>query len=166
MLSGPSGYWYWDGIDLWNTFAIGIKEGTALFLQAPAKKDSIVHDWPDQNGIDVDLTKFFFKERDIVLQCWMITETEIEFWQKRNAFLSRISQTGLHRITITAHQSRSYYVYYLSCSAYRQIPSKTLRNIPDNMIVHEFSITLREPEPQLENFDTFIAADDGSFLVT
>jgi hypothetical protein len=164
-MNGPSGYWYLDGMDVWTNFAIGIKEGTAGFLQHPERKESITHNWPDQNGLDIDLSKIFFKERDIILQCWLFTETETEFWTKRNAFIQQLSKPGLRRFTVTAHGGRSYYVVYKSCSAYRQIPSKTLRNVPDNMIVHEFNITLTEPSPQIDATDIFIAADAGEFLI-
>jgi hypothetical protein len=164
-MNGPTGYWYLDSMDVWSNFAIGIKDGTAGFLQTPEKKDSITHDWPDQHGIDVDLSKIFFKSRDIVLQCWLITETETEFWNKRNAFIQQLAKPGVRRFSISAHGGRSYYVFYKSCSAYRQVPSKTLKGIAANMIVHEFAITLTEPSPQLETADTFIASDLGEFII-
>jgi hypothetical protein len=165
-MTGPTGYWYLDGIDIFSAFAIAIKEGTAGFLQTPERKDSIVHSWSDQNGLDVDTSKIYFKERSITLNCWLFTETETEFWQKRNAFLSQISKPGLRRLTFTSHQGRSYFVVYQSTSGYRQIPARTLRNIPDNMILHEFSITVLEPSPQIEYGDTFLVADDGAFIIT
>ena len=55
-----SGYWFLDGIDVWKNFAIAIEKGTSDTLRYPAFKPPISHDWPDQNGIDVDLTKKFF----------------------------------------------------------------------------------------------------------
>lgn len=165
-MTGPSGWWYLDGIDLWTAFAIAIKEGTALFLQTPERKESISHDWPDQNGLDIDTSKIFFKERTITLQCWLLAQTETEYWQKKNAFLSQIKKPGQRRLSFTSHQGRSYFVVYQSTSGYRQIKGRTLKNIPDNMVVHEFNLTVLEPSPQLESGDTFIVDEDGRFIIT
>jgi hypothetical protein len=162
-MNGPSGFWYLDGMDVWNNFAIGIKDGTAGFLQTPEKKESITHDWPDQHGVDVDLSKIFFKSRDISLRCWLITETEIEFWTKRNAFIQQLAKPGLRRISITAHGGKSYYVFYKSCSEYTQL--KSLKGIASNMVVHDFTIVVTEPQPQLDPVDTFIVTDLGEFFI-
>ena len=160
-----SGYWFLDGIDVWKNFAIAIEKGTSDTLRYPAFKPPISHDWPDQNGIDVDLTKKFFKEREVTLQCRLVAYTESEFWLKHNAFIQLWAKPGLRRLSIKSHGGRSYYVYYQDCSNYKQINAKALKGIDDNMIVHEFNLRIIEPSPQLETSDTFIAADDGAFLI-
>lgn len=162
---GPSGYWYLDGMDIWNTFAIGIKEGLAGFIPLTKRKESITNNWPDQNGIDVDVSRHFFSERTVTLTCWIFTESENEFWQKREAFIQQLAKPGLRRLTVTAHQSRSYSVIFQEVGGYSQVKTKTLKNLPDNMIVHEFSITLLEPQPQVDYSDVFIAGDNGEFLI-
>ena len=162
---GPIGWWYVNGHDLFLNYSLAIREGTAGFLQYPAKKESIINDWWDATGIDIDLTKKFFKERAITLRMWGITETENDFWMKHNAFIAELAKPGSTRITITAFQSRSYFVYFSECSGYTQIKGSTLRNIPEHMIVHEFNLTVIEPQPQIGNSDTFIAADNGEFLI-
>lgn len=164
-MNGPSGYWFIDGMDVWNTFAIAIRKGTSGFLQYSERKDSITHDWPDQNGLDIDTSKVFFKERLITLQCWLMTETEDDFWVKRKAFSTLIAKPGQRRISIAAHKNRSYMCIYKSCSEYQQVTGKALKGIPANFIVHEFNLTFLEPMPQLETSEIFIAADNGAFLI-
>jgi len=168
MDGGPFGYWYLNGHDIWLNYNLAIKKGTADFLQYAPSKDVITNDWPDQHGLDIDTTSKHFKERTITLQMWGITETEDEFWLKHDAFITELMKPGTSRITITAFQSRSYFVIFKSCSNYEQVPKNTLRNIPEHLIVHQFSLVLLEPQPQLgdgANLDTFIAADNGEFLI-
>jgi len=151
------------------TYNLAIQKGTADFLQYAPSKEAITNDWPDQHGVDIDTTKKFFKERTITLRIWGITETEDEFWLKHNAFIVELMKPGTSRVTITGHQSRSYFCLFKSCSSYEQIATKTLRNIPEHLIIHQFTLVLLEPQPQLgdgANLDTFIAGDNGDFLIT
>lgn len=161
---GPSGLWLLDGIDIWDAFAIGIESGLAQFLPLPERKESITHDWPDQNGLDIDVSKHYYKERTVTLTCWLICE-ESEFWAKRNAFIAQLSKPGQRRLTVSAHGGRSYFIIYKNTSGYTQVKTHGLKNIPTNMVVHQFSIILIEPMPQLEVADIFIAGDNGDFLV-
>jgi hypothetical protein len=162
-MAGPTGFWYLDGMDLFSTFAIAIRKGTAGFFQLPERKETITHTWPDQHGDDVDTSKHFFKSRDISLQLWVYADSKAEFFQKRNAFISQLIKPGLRRLQINAFESRSFYVIYKSCSAYEQ--AKSLR-LEDGTIVHEFTLTVNEPQPQVETSDTFIVDDAGAFIIT
>jgi hypothetical protein len=162
-MNGPKGMWYIDGIDIWLNFAVAISNGLAKFLPLTRRKDSISHDWPAQHGLDVDVSKHFFSERTVTMNCFLITETESEFWTKRNAFIQQLAKPGFRRLTVTAHGGRSYFVIFQEVSEYVQ--RKNLKNIPANKVVHEFSITVMEPSPQLDYTDTFIASDNGEFLI-
>lgn len=160
-----SGKWYLDGIDLWLNFGLIIEKGSADLLALPPKKESITHDWKDANGIDVDLTNFFFAEREIPLQCGILAASEEQYWQKKEAFFSQITQPGLHRLEIKAHGERSYYIFYKETNNYSQVT--TLRNLPDDRkIAHKFTVVVVEPEPQLFNDSVFIIDEDGRYLVT
>lgn len=161
---GPSGYWYLDGMDVWNNFAVAIGEGLAKFIPLTKRKESITNNWPDQNGIDVDVSKHYFSERTVTLTCWLVC-TESEFWAKQQAFIQQLSKPGLRRLTVTAHGGRSYYVLFQEVGSYTQVKGHGLRNLPDNVVVHEFSITFLEPQPQVDYGDVFIAADGGEFLI-
>lgn len=165
-MNNLQGYWFLDGADMWLNFGLAIRKGTADLLAYAPKKDSITHDWPDQNGIDVDLSKVYLKERQVVLQCMILTETEADFWTKHNALIARLVKPGLRRLELKAHGNRSYFVYYVECSNYEQLPTKTLKGIADNMVVHSFNLTLIEPQPQIADSTVFIAANDGAFLIT
>jgi hypothetical protein len=161
-MQGPSGYWYIDGIDLFTGFAVAIKKGAALFLQMPERKESISHDWPDQHGLDIDTSKPLFKERTVTLECWLYANDKSEFWQKRNAFVAQLMKPGQRRLTIGAQSGRSYFVIYKSMSSYEQFVTFKLQ---DGQLVHQFSLTLLEPNPQVDYDDLFLAADNGEFII-
>jgi hypothetical protein len=160
-----SGNWYIDGIDLWIAFGMIIEKGSADLLALAPKKDSITHDWMDSNGIDVDLARVFFSEREIPLQLGILASSEEDYWAKRDAFFSQITQPGLHRLEIKAHGERSYHFYYKETNNYSQV--STLKGLPDSrQIGHKFTVVIVEPEPTLDSTTEFIIDEDGRFLVT
>lgn len=155
------GYWFLDGMDLWNSFGMLIESGTDDFLKFPEKKESITHDWQDADGEDVDLSRYFFKDRDITLKMAIIADSPEDFWAKRNAFLAQWAQPGTHRLTITEF-GQSFYVYYKICSSF----SRFTRIKDTDMIACKFTIVINEPAPTFDNNDVFIVDEDGRFLVT
>jgi len=148
-------------MDLWTSFGMFIESGSDDFLKFPDRKDSITHDWMDANGQDVDLTRVFLKDRNITLKMAIVAIDEVDFWQKRNAFLAQWSQPGTHRLTVT-ELGQSFYVFYKSCSSF----SRFTRLLNANKIACKFTIIVNEPAPTFDNNDVFIVDEDGRFLVT
>ncbi len=66
-MADPSNRYYIDGIDLWTTFRIGVEKGSDDFLKIPQRKESTTHDWQDEDGIDIDLTRNFYKHEHFYL---------------------------------------------------------------------------------------------------
>lgn len=161
-----SGFYYIDGIDLWQAYGLIIQLGSADFLRFPAAKAAISHDWPDQNGIDVDLSKVYLQARTGTLQCVMVADSEAQFFQKHQALLARLVQPGLRRLSITAHGGRSYYVYYKECTTYQQLPGGKLNGLGASGVLHSFGLTFTETNPTIDGKDTHIIADDGAFIIT
>lgn len=156
-----SGHYFIDGIDLWN-FKIFVASGSEDFLRYPAKKDSITHDWPDQNGIDVDLFKNFLKEREITLQCAIVTTTEAEFWDNYYGFLKLMTKPGRRRIEITEFSNQQFFVYYKDCAVFERFT----RIKQTNLVACKFSLLLVENEPSVQNGKVFLIDEQGRFIVT
>src|SRR5436190_9059255 len=112
----PTGYAFIDGIDLWTAFNMIIEKGSADFLRYPPKKDSVQHDWKDSHGIDVDLSRYFFKERQGVLNMAMIADSEDDFWEKHNSFIATLTQPGTRRLSLKSHGQNSYDIFYKECN--------------------------------------------------
>ncbi len=160
-----SGYYFIDGIDLWTTFGLVVEEGSADMLQYAPKKESIKHDWMDSNGVEVDLSRIFFGPREIILKCAILCESEEEFWEKHDDFISHLIQPGKRRLSIKAHGERSYYVYYKECNNYTQV--KALQGIDTpKKVAARFSLVLEEPEPQVDASHTFLITEEGHFIIT
>lgn len=159
------GLWYLDGMDLFETFGFGIEKGSADLLRYPPKKESITHDWLDQHGVEVDLSKVFFAPRDISLQCFMMAEDETTFWNNHDAFIAQITKPNLHRLELTAHGNRQYMVYYKECANYTQLVP--VRGIAGSRFIgHRFTLNLVEPEPNVKAVTIALVDDAGRFIVT
>jgi hypothetical protein len=159
-------YFYIDGIDLWANYNLGILKGGSEFLKYPKIKPHIEYDWPDQHGIDVDLQTTFFQQRDISLQMAIVTESEEDFWIKRNAFIDMLTRTGERRLSITSHGARSYFIYYKDCSQIQKV--KALTGLNDHRIAYTFTLVVCEPRPKggEGNANLPLLADDRTPILT
>lgn len=157
-----SGYYFIDGKDIWTVFGMFVEEGTDDFLKYPAKKDSITRDWRDANGVDVDVSQYFFTERPITLRMGMVVENEAEFWTKYNYFIAQMVTTGLRRVEPKELGERSFYCYYKECGSF----TRFTRLKGTTKIGIKFTLSLVEPGPQLESDTVFIVDEEGTFIVT
>lgn len=158
-----SNRWFLDGIDLFTAFGVFIEEGSTDFLRYPPKKQSIEHDWQDSNGREVDLSRVFFDQREIVLDMAIVCTDATDFFEKQKLLISNFTQPGIRRLTIASHQERSYYVYYKECNNYKAV--KALTGVDAGLFAHRFSMVIVEPEPQIDNSHIFIIDHDGNFLI-
>jgi hypothetical protein len=164
-----SGYFFMDGMDLWVNFGLVIERGSADFLRYPPKKESITHDWLDSNGVDVDLSRIFFQERQVTLACGIIADSEEDFWLRHDSFIATLTQPGLRRLMFKSHGDRQYFVYYKDCSNYTQI--KALKGqeasiLGPNKVAAKFSLIIEEPNPFVDSTLTVIVDEDGRYLTT
>lgn len=161
---GPAGLYYIDGMDLWTVFGMFVEKGTDDFLKFAARKESISHDWINENGIDVDDSRVFLKDRDITLHVAFIVDGPEQFWTKYNAFLAQMMLPGKRRIEPKGLGDVQYFCHYKeSGSAVR-----FTKYLPDAAkIAVKFTITFTEVNPA-DNITqvVFIVDEDGRFLVT
>lgn len=158
-----------DGIDLWTAFSMFFEKASTDLLKYAPKKDSITHDWMDSNGIDVDLSRYFFKERTITINCAIIADNEADFWNKHDSFIATLTQPGTRRLELKSHNNRSYFIFYKECNNYTQVLSvkgndETL--FGPNKVAAKFSIVVIEPNPQIDSNNVYIITEDGHFLIT
>jgi hypothetical protein len=164
-MTDATGYAFLDGIDLWTQFRIFIESGSAALLQYAPKKESIVRDWGDANGVQVDLSRIFLGARDIVLNCAIVVQSEAEFWEKHNFLISQFAQPNLHRLSFKAHGERSYYVYYKECNNYKAEKALTGNGLT-GLKAYRFSLVISEPEPEFDASHVFLVTEDNVFLIT
>jgi hypothetical protein len=163
MITIPSGLYFLDSIDF-AQFSMIVEDGSADFLKFAPRKASIQHDWGDANGVDIDLSRIFLKERSGTLNCAIITDTEDDFWLKHTAFITQFTQPGLHRLQITAHSQRSYFVCYQDCTNYRQIRALKGSTL-EGQVAHKFALQILEPQPRIDNQNIFLVDHNGKFII-
>ncbi|MEO7212661.1 hypothetical protein [Mucilaginibacter sp.] len=100
-----------NGYDLKEMFGLVISNGSDTFLAYPKRKDSLQNNWPEQDGIDKDLTDPHFEARDFKLSCALIAEGREDFKTRYDALFTLLSGQGSKELYI-ADIDRAYHVYY------------------------------------------------------
>lgn len=160
-----NGLWFFDGIDIYLTFGVVIESGSADWLKPAPRKASIEHDWKDSNGKEIDTERFFFESREGTLNMAMIANTEEEFLQKLEYFISHLTQPGKRRFSLKSHGENSYYIIYKETNNFTAL--KPLKGSDlDGKVVYRFSMAFIEPEPQVDNSHIFLVSEDNVFIIT
>lgn len=156
-----SNRYYIDGADMWETYRVGVESGSDDFLKMPRRKESISHDWKDENGLDVDLTRVFLEAKTIELKCHILAESEAQFWLYYEAFLYKLTRPGLRRITVT-ELGKDFYVYYDDCTIYQRFT----RIRGSNLVACKFNLKLIEKLPTSGTAPTFLVSQNDLFIIT
>lgn len=155
------GRYFIDSIDAWEAFGVIISKGLDEFLRIPERKDSITHDWMDRDGIDVDTSNTYFKERDISLQVALIANSESDFWNKYEKLVNQLRKPGTRRIEVT-ELARSFYVFYKACASFGLLTRIT----GTAQVACKFTLVFTEQEPNINNTNVFIITEENQFLIT
>jgi hypothetical protein len=159
--NSPDNRYFLDGIDLWKTFSIAVQKGSDFFLKLPARKDSVTHDWKDEDGIDIDTSRVYFKEREAQIEMWSVTKTEDEFWTKYNNFLSVWRKPGTRRLEVI-ELSRQFFIIYKDNNIFERFTR--IKN--SDLIATKFTITVLELKPSVNTAPTFLIEERGRFLIS
>lgn len=152
--------YYLDGADMWLYYSLGVESGSDDFLKMPKRKESITHDWLDENGIDIDTSRVFLEAKEIELKCHILAANEADFWEKYNRLLTAFSKPGVRRLTIVEF-GRDFYVIYKECNIY----TRFTRLLQSKLVACKFGIKLLEQTPALTE-QTFIVDELNRFIVT
>ena len=132
-----------DGQDAWTNFGFVVRPGSMEhWLLLPETKEPFSHDWKDENGIEVDLSNVYLKDKKVSFKACFIADSEAGFWSKYNALFSLLKSTGL-RSVYYRELNKTFRVYYTRSSDPRMV--KGLRN--RDLIVFEMTIHFTMPDP-------------------
>lgn len=160
----PVGQYYMDGADLWLVYGVTIRAGSDDLMKFPERKDSISHDWEDENGIDIDLSRVFLQSREATFQCNIIANNEQDFWQKYNSFLAMLVQPNLRRLEIS-ELSASYFVYYKQCPSFTRF-TRIKAGPHSGKVAAQFTITLVEQSPNIDASNRYVIDEQNRFIIT
>ena len=113
--------------DLKASYGLAILTGREKLLSYPERKEPLNFDWNDQNGNEYHLGKVFFKDNEVVLQCAIMANDNVEFWTKYNAFFKEISKPNWQQLFIDDHDM-TYDFFYKSGNNFKH-SLKRLKNV-------------------------------------
>ncbi|WP_312133392.1 hypothetical protein [Empedobacter sp.] len=125
--------------DLKAIYGLAILTGRERLLAYPERKEPLNFDWQDQNGVDYYLSKVFFKDTEVTLQCAIMANDNVDFWVKYNAFFKEISQPNYQQLFIDDHDM-NYQVFYKSGNNFKH-SLKRLKNV--NKVFVKFDLTIQ-----------------------
>jgi len=127
---------YLDGLDLFDTYAVTVKNIDA-FLGLHKPKELLNHNWPDEPGRDYDVSQPRIPDiKEITLKCAFICSLE-EYKTKSEAFMNAICAPGYRQWTVV-FQNTTYSVLYNGSSDPQYLGGKANAN----KVILEFNLAL------------------------
>jgi|SRR6185437_7981526 len=149
-----------NGHDLKETYGLVISNGTSQFLQFPARKDSVNHDWPEEQGLDIDLGNPKFKAREFTLTCAIIADNQDDFKSRYNGLFTELSGLDTHALYL-GELDETYQVYYKN-----QVNLTKLSKINNTVKVGvKFDLVFGETNPDDNMSAVFLVDDNGAYIV-
>lgn len=148
---------YYINKKLINDLGIYVSQSSGV-TDLPKAKETVMTNWPNEHGLEIDLEKRVFEARSISLNCFMMCENEEDFTQKSLQLNNLFNSNKLIDLIIKFSQSSPLvYMVYLSGGITH---NKKWRN---GKFVSTFQIELTEPEPMKMTFISTIYSGIVSF---
>ncbi|MEO6522255.1 MAG: hypothetical protein ABIN91_11295 [Mucilaginibacter sp.] len=144
-----------------NLFGLIIPHnGSDSFLLFPARKQSLSYDFPDESGIDIDLTTPQFSAREFTLKLSMVANNRADFWTKYNGLFTELSLPGTTTIYLD-DADKSFLVYYKSMS---DITKLSVLN-SSGQVGCSFDLVFGEADPRSNIDVVYLDADLNDYLI-
>lgn len=144
-----TGLLYINEVDAWTRYGVFLSEERAAessnystLLALPSMKPHKAISYREEDGERLPSTlDCRFEARDMTLHMTLIAGSKEEFLSRHRAFIGLLKSGWL---TLRLPElNRSYRIYYLSGGDYKQLTS-----LEGDLVAAQFSIRLREPQPQ------------------
>lgn len=154
------GLWYIDGIDIFVKYNIGIvRDGFNDLFVFPSFKDLYYNDWPENDGIDIDLSDPKLNNKTVDIKFASVTLDN----EMIDSFIVFLTQPGYRTLTMTT----------LGRSWQLRLNKESARNVERN--TQEFTLQFYDDYPRdliliypyilgSENGDA-ILTEDGEYLI-
>ena len=125
-----------DTIDIWTTFGAFLLTGSYDGLMRPSKrKASLSNNWPEQNGLEIDLTTPSFESKEADLIFILSASSEAQWWTRYNAFFTLLKLAG-ERSLYVKELDKTFLVYYIETPSYEQLT--TIKSV--SKVVARFTV--------------------------
>lgn len=106
-----------DNIDIGTLGMFILRGGDYDFLSFPDRKTPPSNNWPELNGLDVDLTEVYFKEKKVTVRFYIAGDTGTEFEYNLNTFYTLISAPGYKQL-YSREFGKTFSLRFVSCPGY------------------------------------------------
>src|ERR1035437_8452547 len=125
-----------DTIDIWTTYGAFMLKGSYDSFMKPAKrKVSLSNNWPEQNGLDIDLTDPKYEAKEVEPSFILSASSETEWWTRYNAFFALLKLAG-ERSFYVRELNKTFLIYYIETPTYVQLTK--IKSV--NQVVAQFTI--------------------------
>lgn len=145
-----------NGKDLKEIFGVVISNGSDTFLAFPERKDSLENNWPDEDGIEVDLNDPTFQAREFRLNCALVASGRVDFKTKYYALFTELKRSGTHTLLIQ-DLDQEYEVFYK-----KQENITKLTQIDRDKVAVKFDLIFREVTDSIPA--VYLVDEQGRFL--
>ena len=110
-----------DTIDIWTQYGAFLLKGSFDdLLKQPKRKASLTNNWPELDGLEIDLTAPKYEAKDADLTFMISASSESAWWTRYNAFFTLLKGSG-ERSLYVKELSKTFLVYYKETVDYSQL---------------------------------------------
>lgn len=149
-----------NGKSLKGLFGTLISGGSGSLLIYPKRKDSLSTDWPEEEGIDIDLSDPTFEAREFTLNMTLLADSLADFKSKYNGLFTELSGQDTHELYIGDHDT-TYIVYYKSQANFK----KLVNSFNNGKVGVTFDLVFGETNPD-DNIPAVYLVDDQDRYLT
>lgn len=149
-----------DGYDWKTSFGAIITGGIPSFLAFPKRKDSVQHDWPEVDGIDIDLSAPTFEARQFTLSITMDATGRDDFKTKYYGLFTVLKQLG-SRTLYFADIDLEFTCFFVE----QQNVKKNIRKMNGPKVSVSFDLIFKETDPADNIDDVYIITENDEFII-
>jgi len=149
-----------DGRDGWQEFGIIVlRDGWNDWLTFPEMKPPFSYSWEDEDGVEVDLSRVFVKEKSVSLKILFVANSGSEFWKNYGALQDALLAPGIRTVFIN-EIGRLFEVYYSKSSKISKFTR--LKNV--NKIAVGMTLEFVMPNPVIEIFKALLFGSNEDMI--
>lgn len=149
-----------NGNDLLERFGVRVKNGAGTLLQFPKRKESTSSNWPEQDGIDIDLGDPHFESREFRLTCTLIGNSREDFKTKYYGLFTELKKQYSQELYST-DLDETFHLYFKEMESLRKLS----RRIDSKLVGVEFELVFGEVNPNDNIPVVYLVDEQNNFLI-
>ena len=129
------------GLDMYTTYGYVPMSGSNPILQFRKRKEPFSNNWPEENGLEYDLTEVpKYEDRTFNISGWIIAVSKADFYTKYNALFDALNVPGT--LTLESIElEKTVEIMYMEMSG---IDRLTRMNVISGKVVVKIDLVLKE----------------------